>query len=55
MNNTATINTFNNDNSNNANIKTQYKQTMTTTTNRFLKFEPTLKTGFRQKLQSNIP
>ena len=43
MNNTTTINTFNNDNRNIAKIKTQHCQIMTNITNKILKFEPMIK------------
>ena len=43
MNNTTIINTFNCDDSNIANIKTQHGQVMTTITNRILKFKPKIK------------
>ena len=39
MNNTTIINTFNSDNFNNANIKTQYCQIMATINNIFFKFK----------------
>ena len=37
------MNTFNSDNSNIANIKTQYQEIMTTITNRILKIKPVIK------------
>ena len=43
MNNSTIINTFNNDNRNIGNIKTQYRQIMTTNTNRVSKFKPMIK------------
>ena len=39
MNDTTIINTFKSDNNNIANIKTQYRQIMTTITDRILKFD----------------
>ena len=43
INNTKIVNTFNNDNSNIANIKTQRQQIMTTITEKFLKFKLMIK------------
>ena len=43
MNKTMIINTYNSDNSNIANIKTQHQQIRSTITNRFLKFELMIK------------
>ena len=43
MNNTTTINTFNIDNSNIANINSQHRQVMTTITYEILNFEPMIK------------
>ena len=43
MNNSTIINTFNYDNRNIGNIKTQYRQIMTTNTSRVSKFKPIFK------------
>ena len=43
MNTTTTINTFDSDNNNITNNKTQHRQIMTTIADRILKFEPMIK------------